>query len=217
MLCPDSSSCRDTPRLASSLKEFLIYITTAKRWPLLISASFGPSAVRVITATVYSGRREAGLVMASIGKVNPSFRQPDALSTDTSQHDSWPCAGFGSWQDWCGVWISLWFCVWTRRHRLDAARQTSRHHEHQLCLPAFLVPLGGGHPERLFAKSEPSQNRWDAPSARNLSSELDCAGRSSLTAKIHFFSTDVTRCLALCKVRLLPRDFPSITVRWACK
>ena len=120
-------------------------------------------------------------------------------------------------QDWCGVWISLWFCVWTRRHRLDAARQTSRHHEHQLCLPAFLVPLGGGHPERLFAKSEPAQNRWDAPIARNLRSELDCAGRSSLTAKIHFFSTDVTRCLALCKVRLLPRDFPSITVRWACK
>src|SRR6266516_3432278 len=66
MLCPDSSSCRDTPRLASSLKEFLIYITTAKRWPLLISASFGPSAVRVITATVYSGRREAGLVMTSL-------------------------------------------------------------------------------------------------------------------------------------------------------
>jgi hypothetical protein len=46
---------------------------------------------------------------------------------------------------------------------------------------------------------------------------LDCAGRSSLTAKIHIFSTDVTRCLALCKVRLLPGDFPSITVRWACK
>ena len=109
------------------------------------------------------------------------------------------------------------FCVWTRRHRLDAALQTIRHHEHQLCLPVFLVPLGGGHPERLFAKSEPAQNRWDAPIARNLSSELDCAGRSSLTAKIHFFSTDVTRCFALCKVRLLPRDFPSITVRWACK
>ena len=68
MLCPDSSSCRDTPRLASSLKEFLIYITTAKRWPLLISASFGPTAVRVITATVYSGRREAGLVMTSLGE-----------------------------------------------------------------------------------------------------------------------------------------------------
>jgi hypothetical protein len=34
---------------------------------ILISASFGPSAVRVITATVYSGRREAGLVMTSPG------------------------------------------------------------------------------------------------------------------------------------------------------
>src|SRR5216684_181725 len=33
------------------------------------SASFGPSAVRVNTETVYSGRREAGVVMASIGKV----------------------------------------------------------------------------------------------------------------------------------------------------
>jgi hypothetical protein len=33
MLCPDSSSRRDTSRPASSLKEFLIYIATAKRWP----------------------------------------------------------------------------------------------------------------------------------------------------------------------------------------
>src|ERR1700688_2239676 len=33
------------------------------------SASFGPSAVRVNTETVYSGRSEADLVMASIGKV----------------------------------------------------------------------------------------------------------------------------------------------------
>src|SRR5215468_11296166 len=31
------------------------------------SASFGPSAVRVNTETVYSGRREAGLVMTSTG------------------------------------------------------------------------------------------------------------------------------------------------------
>src|ERR1700688_2387961 len=35
------------------------------------SASFGPSAVRVNTETVYSGRSEADLVMASIGKVGP--------------------------------------------------------------------------------------------------------------------------------------------------
>lgn len=74
-----------------------------------------------------------------------------------------------------------------------------------------------GIPSAFFAKSEPAQNRCDAPMARNLSSELDCAGGSSLSAKIHFLNTDVTRCLALCKVRLLPRDFPSITVRWACK
>jgi hypothetical protein len=33
------------------------------------SASFGPSAVRVNTKTVYSGRSEADLVMASTGDV----------------------------------------------------------------------------------------------------------------------------------------------------
>ena len=38
----------------------------------LHSASFGPSAVRVNTETVYSGRREASLVMTSIGKVATS-------------------------------------------------------------------------------------------------------------------------------------------------
>jgi hypothetical protein len=35
---------------------------------ICISASFGPSTVRVNTETVYSGRCEAGVVMASIGK-----------------------------------------------------------------------------------------------------------------------------------------------------
>ena len=34
------------------------------------SASFGPSAVRVNTETVYSGRREAGLVMTSIADLS---------------------------------------------------------------------------------------------------------------------------------------------------
>ena len=62
----------------------------------------------------------------------------------------------------------------------------------------------------------PAQNRCDALIARSPSSGLDWAVRLAL-AKIHFFSTDVTRCLRLCKVRFLPRDFPSITVRWACK
>src|SRR5258708_38381713 len=37
---------------------------------ILISASFGPSSVRVNTETVYSGRREAGVVMASTGLPN---------------------------------------------------------------------------------------------------------------------------------------------------
>jgi hypothetical protein len=36
------------------------------------SASFGPSAVRVDTETVYSGRCEAGLVMTSIGSLRRS-------------------------------------------------------------------------------------------------------------------------------------------------
>ncbi len=94
---------------------------------------------------------------------------------------------------------------------------------------AFL--LGGGHPERLSAKSELAQNRCDAlfartlsggldcavSFARTLSGGLDCAVSLALAAKIHFFSTDVTCCLRLCEVRFLPRDFPSITVRWACK
>jgi hypothetical protein len=40
-----------------------------------ISASFGPSAVRVNTETVYSGRREADVVMASTVQVD--FRQFD--------------------------------------------------------------------------------------------------------------------------------------------
>ena len=80
---------------------------------------------------------------------------------------------------------------------------------------AFL--LGGGHPKRLSAKSEPAQNRCDALIARTLSGGLDCAVSLALAAKIHFFSTDVTCCLRLCEVRFLPRDFPSITVRWACK
>src|SRR2546421_3274036 len=39
-----------------------------KSHPIIrISASFGPSTVRVNTETVYSDRREAGVVMASIG------------------------------------------------------------------------------------------------------------------------------------------------------
>ncbi len=39
------------------------------------SASFGPSAVRVNTETVYSARREADLVMTSIGNIGTG---PDA-------------------------------------------------------------------------------------------------------------------------------------------
>src|SRR5207245_11172377 len=39
----------------------------------LSSASFGPSAVRVITATVYSGRREADLVMTSLRSMEPKI------------------------------------------------------------------------------------------------------------------------------------------------
>jgi hypothetical protein len=38
-----------------------------RRGVICISASFGPSTVRVNTETVYSGRREAGVVMTSIG------------------------------------------------------------------------------------------------------------------------------------------------------
>jgi hypothetical protein len=38
-----------------------------KSHPIIcISASFGPSTVRVNAETVYSGRREAGVVMTSI-------------------------------------------------------------------------------------------------------------------------------------------------------
>ncbi len=88
---------------------------------------------------------------------------------------------------------------------------------HQRCLPRLRVPLVGGHPERLSAKSEPAQNRCDALIARSLSSGLDCAVRLALAAKIHFFSSDVTHCLRFCKVGFLPQDSPSITVRWTCK
>ena len=41
---------------------------------ILISASFGPSTVRVNTETVYSGRREAGVVIASLAKVKRYFK-----------------------------------------------------------------------------------------------------------------------------------------------
>jgi len=77
------------------------------------------------------------------------------------------------------------------------------------------IGLLGVH--RLPAKSEPVPNLCDALIARSLSSELDCAVRLALAPKIHFFSTDVTRCLTLYKVGFLPRDSPSITVRCARK
>ena len=48
-------------------------------------------------------------------------------------------------------------------------------------------------------------------------SPIQNAIRLALVAKIHFFSSDVTRCLRFCKVLFLLRDSPSITVRWACK
>jgi hypothetical protein len=49
-----------------------------KSHPIIrISASFGPSTVRVNTETVYSDRREAGVVMASISAHSPVSRMMD--------------------------------------------------------------------------------------------------------------------------------------------
>jgi hypothetical protein len=46
-----------------------------KSHPIIrISASFGPSTVRVNTETVYSDRREVGVVMTSTGQVIPRLR-----------------------------------------------------------------------------------------------------------------------------------------------
>ena len=80
---------------------------------------------------------------------------------------------------------------------------------------AFL--LGGGHPERLSAKSEPAQNRCDALIARTLIGGLDCAVSLAFAAKIHFFSTDLNHFLRLRKAGFLRPDSPAINVRWACK
>src|SRR5258708_30134748 len=55
---------------------------------------------------------------------------------------------------------------------------------HQRCLPRLRVPLVGGHPERLSAKSEPAQNRCDALITRSLSIALVCAIRLPSASKI---------------------------------
>ena len=102
-------------------------------WPrrlsvCIFSASFGPSTVRVNTDTVHSGRREAGVVMASIGNLasisgTPTEVRPPPRALLNSRS--------GTKRSLWGKRIFKPWCSWQepiQGHRRDCGRHESLFH-----------------------------------------------------------------------------------------